>query len=123
MSTVLLGILVGGCTQWKGSIPVASFNSASGGSKMLRPDAHASACRIRVLGVPLGAAGSPLDEALRALLTLDPEADALTDVRVDSWSSTVGLFDRSCVALQANVVRQIPVVNLPAPPGHHHEHH
>ena len=90
---------------------------------MLRPDARVSACRVRVLGVPLGAAGAPLDEALRALLTLDPEGDALTDVRVDSRSTSVGLFDRSCVTVQANVVRQIPVVNLPAPPGHHHEDH
>ena len=120
---MLLGILVGGCTQWKGTIPVASFDGASGGRKMLRPDARASACRVRVLGVPLGAAGSPLDEALRALLTLDPEADTLTDVRVESWGTSVGIFDRSCVTVQANIVRAIPVVRLPAPPGHHHEHH
>jgi hypothetical protein len=102
---------------------VASFDIASGGRKMLRPDARASACRTRVLGVTLGAASSPLDEALHALLTLDPEADTLTDVRVDSWATSVGLFDRSCVTVHANVVRAILVVNLPAPPGHHHEHH
>jgi len=102
---------------------MASFDTAASGQKMLRPDARASACRTRVLGVTAGAGRSPLDEAIHALLALDPEADTLTDVRVESWGTTVGLFDRSCVTVQANVVRQIPVVKLPAPPGHHHEHH
>jgi hypothetical protein len=102
---------------------VASFDTAAAGEKMLRPNAHASACRTRLLGVTLGAGGSPLDEAIHALLALDAEADALTDVRIDSWATTLGLFDRSCVTVEANVVRQIPVVKLPAPPGHHHEHH
>jgi hypothetical protein len=104
-------------------VPIASFDTAAGGGKMLRPDARASACRTRLLGVTLGPGGSPLDEAVHALLALDPEADTLTDVRVESWATTVGLFDRSCVSVQANVVRQIPMVKLPAPPGHHHEHH
>src|SRR5262249_31582263 len=91
-ATALLGMLVGGCTQWTGSLPVASFDTAAGG-KMLRPDARASACRTRVLGVTLGAGDSPLDEAIHALLALDPEADTLTDVRIDSWATTAGLFD------------------------------
>lgn len=89
---------------------------------MLRPDARASVCRTRVLGLPLGPGGAPLDEATHALLALDPEADALTDVRIESCALSAGLFDRSCVSVQANVVRRIPVVNLPMPPGHHHEH-
>jgi hypothetical protein len=76
---------------------VVSFDTARNGSKMLR-------------------------RAVRGLLDLDPEADALTDVRVESRQMSSGVFDRSCVTVRANLVRQIPVVTLPAPPGHHHEH-
>ena len=118
---LILAAIAAGCTRWSGHLPAVAFDTA-GGAKMLRPDAHASVCRTRVLGLPLGPAGAPLDEAAHALLALDPEADALTDVRIESRALSAGLFDRSCVTVQANVVRRIPVVNLPMPPGHHHEH-
>jgi hypothetical protein len=118
---LILAAITAGCVGWSGHLPAVAFGTA-GGAKMLRPDARASACRTRVLGLTLGPGGAPLDEAVHALLALDPEADALTDVRVESRTLSAGLFDRSCVTVQANVVRTIPVVNLPMPPGHHHEH-
>jgi hypothetical protein len=43
-----------------GRLPAVAFDTA-GGAKMLRPDARASVCRTRVLGLPLGPGGSPLD--------------------------------------------------------------
>jgi hypothetical protein len=101
---------------------VVSVDSARSGSKLLRRDARASVCRTRILGMTLGSSAAPLDEAVRRLLGLDPEADALTEVRLESRLMSAGVFDRSCVTVQANVVRQIPVATLPAPPGHHHEH-
>jgi hypothetical protein len=118
----VLGGLVTGCAYWTGRLPVVSFDTARNGSKMLRRDARRSVCRTRILGMTLGASAAPMDEALHRLLGLDPEADALTDVRVESRQMSAGVFDRSCVTVQANLVRHIPVVTLPAPPGHHHEH-
>jgi hypothetical protein len=119
-----LVLVVAGCVHWDGHVPLVSFDTAGSGNKMLRPGARASACRTRVLGMTVGGAGgSPLESAIHALLALDPEANTLTDVRVESSGMTVGLFDRSCVTVQANVVRDIPVVKLPAPAGHHHGQH
>ena len=118
-----LVVAVAACTRLNGRLPVVSFNAATAGSKMLRPEAHASACAVRVLGLTVGPGVSPLDEALQALLALDPEADALTDVRIESRAVTTGLLDRSCVRVRANVVRTVPVVTLPAPAGHHHGAH
>ena len=100
-----------------------SFEVQAGGIKMLRPDAHVSICRTRVLGITIAGDASPLDAASRALLALDGEADTLSNVRIDTSEVTTGLFDRSCVTLHADVGRSISVLRVPAPPGHHEHHH
>src|SRR5262249_32535643 len=108
--SLLLGALGTGCAHWTGRLAVGSVDSARSGSKLLRRDARASVCRTRIFGMTLGTSAATLDEAVRSLLALDPEADALADVRVESRQMTAGVFDRSCVTVQANVVRQISVV-------------
>jgi len=89
---------------------------------MLVPNAHAAACRTRILGLDVGEHSSPLDRAVHALLAADPEADALRNLRIAARSLALGVFERSCVAIDADVVRTTSVVRLPAPPGHEGHH-
>jgi hypothetical protein len=114
-------LAVAGCATWDGRIVLVSFDTARTGVKMLRPAARARACRSRFFGRATSSA-SPLDDALASLRALDPEADALTNVHVETRELALGLFDRSCVTVQADVVRSISLVQLPAPPGHHGHH-
>jgi hypothetical protein len=79
-------------------------------------------CRTRLLGRDLGDGPAPLDRAVQDLLRSDPEADALANVRIRTRTISIGVADRACVTVQADVVRMISVVRLPAPAGHEGHH-
>lgn len=124
----LLGVALGAglvaCTSSAARLPRLTFGTADDRfeAKMLRPAARASACRTTLLGIPIAGPPSPLESALRGLLAKDSEADQLTDVDVREQTVALGLMNRTCVTVQANVVRAIPVVRLPMPAGHHGHH-
>jgi hypothetical protein len=111
-----------GCAASQAEVPLVVFDLDATGTKMLRPNARATACRTRILGHTIAGDASPLDASLRSLLRLDREADALTRVALTSRLFTLGLFDRSCVTARADVIRTTSVVRLPAPPGHEGHH-
>ena len=119
-----LGACLVACTSSTTRLPRVTFGTPDDRfeTKMLRPAARASACRTTLLGIPIAGPPSPLESALRALLALDSEADQLTDVDVREQTVASGLVNRTCVTVQANVVRAIPVVRLPMPAGHHSGH-
>ncbi len=113
---------VTGCVESHEELPVVGFEAESAGVKMLRPNATARACATRILGMTSGNATPPLERALRDLRALDAEADLLARVRVDTSTIALGIFDRTCISVHADVVRQTSVVRLPAPPGHEGHH-
>lgn len=122
---VVLGMLVlagSGCSESGGELPLVGRDVAAAGTKMLRPDARAEACRLRLFGRELGAAPAPLDRAVQELLASDSEADALANVRIRTRSVGLGIGDRTCVTVEADVVRMVSVIRLPAPAGHEGHH-
>ena len=90
---VALGACLVGCTSSTAHLPRVTFGTADDGfeTKMLRPEARASACRTTLLGILIAGPPSPLESALRALLAMDSEADQLTDVDVHEQSVASGL--------------------------------
>src|SRR5262245_26170323 len=123
---LMIGLIacLAACSSVTARLPRVAFDTGTdaAAAKMLRPAARASACRTTVLGLAIGGPPSPLDAALRALLGSDPEADQLRDVQVQERTFTSGLLNRTCITVQADVVRAISVVRLPAPGGHHGHH-
>jgi hypothetical protein len=122
IGNVTLVLSMYGCVGSRDEIPFVAFDAERTGTKMLRPGAQTTACRTRILGSAVGDGTSPVDRALRALVALDGEADALTKVTIETRSIGLGFFDRTCVTARADVVRTISVVRLPAPPGHEGHH-
>jgi hypothetical protein len=111
-----------GCTESRGELGLVAFDAERAGTKMLRPGAQERVCAMRVLGIATGDTTSPLDLAMRKLRALDAEADALTNVAIEVHSLALGVLDRTCVTVHADVVRQTSLVRLPAPPGHEGHH-
>jgi len=118
----LLVASLAGCVESRGDIGLVAFDAERAGTKMLRPGAQGRACAMRVLGIATGDASSPLDRALAQLRALDAEADALTHVAIEVRGLALGVLDRTCITVRANVVRQTSLVQLPAPPGHEGHH-
>jgi len=118
----LLLVSLAGCVESRGEIGLVAFDAERVGTKMLRPGAQGRACATRVLGIGTGDAASPLDRALAQLRALDAEADALTNVAIEVRGLALGVLDRTCVTVHADVVRQTSLVQLPAPPGHEGHH-
>jgi hypothetical protein len=118
----LLLIVGAGCSSWDGQLPLVLSDAEHAGTKMLVPNAHAAACRTRVLGLDVGERSSPLDRAVHALLASDSEADALVNLRIAARGLALGVFEHSCVTIDADVVRTTSVVRLPPPPGHEGHH-
>jgi len=118
----LLLASLAGCVESRGELGLVAFDAERTGTKMLRPGAQGRACATRVLGIATGDATSPLDRALAQLRALDTEADALTHVAIEVRGLALGVLDRTCVTVHANVVRQTSLVQLPAPPGHEGHH-
>jgi hypothetical protein len=113
-----VAMVLSACSAELGSIPMATLDP-SVSVKVLRPRAVARACRSSLLG--LGAdAGLPLDAAVRALLASDQEANALTEVSVQTSTITTGIYNRWCVEIRGDLVRVISTVVLPAVGAHHH---
>jgi hypothetical protein len=112
------------CTSSTARLPRVTFATPDDRfeTKLLRPATRASACRTTLLGISIAGPPSPLESALRALLASDPEADQLSDVDVRQQTVASGVVNRTCVTVQANVVRAIPVVRLPMPASHHGHH-
>lgn len=119
VSAVFLFGLVG-CWSDMGTIPVATLDRDIAGVKMIRPGVVARACRSGVIGIRSGS--EPLEAAMRRILAVDPEGNAVTDVRVRTTSIRTGLYDRECVEVRGNLARLTPVVLLPAA-GEHGAHH
>lgn len=120
-----LGLLVVacvGCSESGAHLPLVSTAVEQAGTKMLRPGAHAAACRSRVLGVTVTGDPSPLDRAVQTLLALDPEADSLINVRIEVRTLSLGVVDRVCATVHADVARAVSVVRLPSPGGHEGHH-
>lgn len=120
LSVVVVGLL--GCARTRVELPLVGFAAEAVGTKMVRPRARARACRTTVLGMALDDATSPIDDALRTLRELDPEVDTLVNVRIEATLATAGILERTCVTVEADAVRAIPVVRLPAPDGQHRHH-
>jgi hypothetical protein len=120
---VLVGLLTA-CTSVTTRVPGVTFDTEPSrpATKMLHPGARASVCRTTLLGFAIGGSASPLEAGLRALLATDPEADQLADVQIRERTVTTGLVDRTCITVQADVVRAISTVRLPAPAGHQGHH-
>jgi hypothetical protein len=118
----LLLVSLAGCVESRGELGLVAFDPERAGTKMLRPGAQGRACATRVLGIATGDATPPLDRALAQLRALDPEADALTHVAIEVRGLVLGVLDRTCVTVRADVVRQTSLVQLPAPPGHEGHH-
>ena len=119
--TLLLASLAG-CVESRGELGLVAFDAERAGTKMLRPGAQGRACATRVLGIGTGDTSTPLDRALAQLHALDKEADALTNVAIEVRGFALGVLDRTCVTVRADVVRQTSLVQLPAPPGHEGHH-
>jgi hypothetical protein len=113
---------ISGCVESRAELGLVAFDADRAGTKMLRPGAQSRACATRVLGIATGDGASPLDRALQQLRAIDAEADALTRVAIDTHTLALGVFDRTCVTVHADVVRQTSLVRLPAPPGHEGHH-
>jgi hypothetical protein len=118
----LLVASLAGCVESRGELGLVAFDAERAGTKMLRPGAQGRACATRVLGIATGDATSPLDRAIAQLRALDSEADALTNVAIEVRGLALGVLDRTCVTVHADVVRQTSLVRLPAPPGHEGHH-
>jgi hypothetical protein len=118
----LLLVSLTGCVESRGEVGLIAFDAERVGTKMLRPGAQGRACAARVLGIGTGDTSSPLDRALAHLRALDAEADALTNVTIEVRGLSLGVVDRTCVTVHADVVRQTSLVQLPAPPGHEGHH-
>lgn len=121
LAVVMVGAC--GCVAARSTLPLVAFDTEGAGTKMLRPGGQASACATRVLGIARGDGASPLVETLRQLLALDTEANTLTNVTIETRTLALGVCDRTCVTVRADVVRTTSVVRLPAPPGHEGHHH
>jgi hypothetical protein len=114
---VLLAMTSAGCSRWDGQLPLVLSDAEHAGTKLLVPDAHAAACRTRVLGLDVGEPSSPLDRAVRTLLAVDPEADALLNLRVAARGLALGVFERSRVAMMPTSCVPRPSYVSLRPPG------
>ena len=113
---------ISGCVAWRTQVPLLAFDAERAGTKMLRPGARSTACCTRILGMAAACNAPPLDGALRQLLAADVEADALTAATIETRTLALGVFDRTCVTVHADVVRTTSVVRLPVPAGHESHH-
>lgn len=111
-----------GCVSWRAQVPLVAFDAERAGTKMLRPGTNSTACCTRILGMAVACTAPPLDTALRDLLAVDAEANALTTVVIETRTLALGVLDRTCVTVHANVVRTTSVVRLPAPAAHEGHH-
>ena len=119
MGGVAPGLLVAACTTSVGTFPRIGLLSPADGHKMLRPNESVTECRAEG---PAATAGDGIDdlaqEALRRLLALDDEANAVINARVESTWWSIGVYGRRCVTLRGDLVRSTTTVLLPMPGGH-----
>jgi hypothetical protein len=114
-------VLASSCSRWSGDIPFASSDATLLGTKMLRPRARATVCRVHVIG--RATTSSPLDAVLERLRQVDAEANGLLDLHIDVTAFSLGIFSRTCVTAVADVVRTTSVALVPVEGATHHGSH
>lgn len=62
-----------------------------------------------------------LERALRDMLALDEEANAVLNVRLTWESRSFGLYAWYCLYLEGDLVRTIPTIFVPMSGGHGHD--
>lgn len=118
---VALSVVLSGCGSTHTMVPFVRAGGGPADMKMLRPGLHARACRVWLLGIPLGTADAA-DELVGTLMASDAEGDVLANVRVTTSGVMTGVFNRMCVEVTGDLGREISVVRLPAVGGGHDHH-
>ena len=122
MGGIVPGLLMAACTTSLGTFPRLGLLSPSEGHKMLRPNEAVTECRAEgPTTTKVDGADDLAQKALRGLLALDEEANAVINARVESTWWSIGVYGRRCVTLRGDLVRSTTTVLLPMP-GAHAEH-
>jgi uncharacterized membrane protein len=122
MRGIVSGALLAACTSSLGTFPRVALLSPLDGHKMLRPNEAVTECRAEGPAAPtVDGVDDLAQEALRRLLALDDEANAVINARVESTWWSIGVYGRRCVTLRGDLVRSTSTVLLPMP-GVHGEH-
>ena len=101
------------------TLPRVTLVAPADGFKMLKLGATTTECRGVALWSPRSSAEEDLGMvALRHLLELDDEADAVVNASFEWASWSIGVYARRCVTLTGDVVRSVRTVRLPMPGGH-----
>jgi hypothetical protein len=117
-ASLLVAVVLSGCTSSLGTLGVVTPDATDVGLKLLTPGATGRSCRSSVLGVPLRAGEPDLREALGEILARDPEGDVVANADVRWRRLVTGIYNRRCVEVRGDLARTVSTIRLPAPPGH-----
>jgi hypothetical protein len=112
-------VALSGCGAALDRVGLLGTDSDAVAVRVLQPRALGRSCRSSVLGLPLGAGGPALSEAIGEILAHDTEGDVVTNAEI-TWEWIVtGVYNRRCVRVRGDLGHAIPTLTLRAPPSHH----